>query len=82
MAGGCGLGAGGDGDDVRDAVASYLTASAPGNGRQACAYLVPALRRERARAARRKGLTGCPALLGTQIRYRVVPPTRPARRCG
>ena len=66
------MGAGGDRDDVRAVVSRYLTASAAGNGRQACAYLVPALRREMARMAHRGRLRGCPELLGTRIRYRVA----------
>ena len=66
------MSAGGDRDDVRAVVSRYLTASAAGNGRQACAYLVPALRREMARMAHRGHLRGCPELLGTRIRYRVA----------
>jgi hypothetical protein len=70
--GGCGVGSGGDRDDVRQVVSSYLSASAQGNGRRACAFLVPALRREMAREARRGGMRGCPELLGTRIRYRLA----------
>jgi hypothetical protein len=57
---------------VRGVVSRYLSASAQGNGRQACAYLVPALRREVARSAHWRHLRGCPELLGTRIRYRVA----------
>jgi hypothetical protein len=39
---------------------------------QACAYLVPALRRDMAAKARRRHLRGCPELLGTRIRYRMA----------
>jgi hypothetical protein len=72
LIGGCGVGAGGDRDDIQGVVSRYLSASAQGNGRQACAYLVPALRRQMALMAHRKHLRGCPELLGTRIRYRVA----------
>ena len=41
---GCGVGGGGNEDDVRAVVKSYIGASLDGNGRQACAFYTRELR--------------------------------------
>jgi hypothetical protein len=68
---GCGLVAGGDERDVKAALSAYVQAAAQGNGRQACAYLTPALRRRVDRLARSRHAGGCGAQLGTRLRYRL-----------
>ena len=70
LAAGCG--AGGDEEDVRGVVASYLTAAAEGNGRQACAYYTPEMRRAARAQAREQGLSSCARMLGTTVRYRLA----------
>ena len=65
---GCGVGAGGDEDDVRAVVKSYLTASLDGNGEQACAFYTDALRR-RTRAQNRRA---CVRVVGTKTRTRLA----------
>ena len=69
---GCGLGAGGDKDDVRAVVSSYLDAAASGNGRQACAFYTDEMRRAAKRQARKKDLRTCAAMLSTTVRYRLA----------
>ena len=69
---GCGLGAGGDQDDVRAVVSSYLDAAASGNGRQACAFYTDEMRRAATRRARRQDLRNCAAMLSTTVRYRLA----------
>lgn len=68
---GCGGSAGGDEDDVRIVVSTYVQASAGGNGEQACAFYTERLRKEVERKARASGLDGCAELLGTALRYRL-----------
>ncbi len=67
-----GCGAAGNEDDVRAVVSSYLAATADGNGRQACAYYTPALRRAAREQARRQHLGSCARMLGTRVRYRLA----------
>ena len=69
---GAGCGAGGDADDVRAVVSSYLSAAADGNGRQACAYYTPAMRRLARREARRQRMGTCARMLATTVRYRLA----------
>ena len=63
---GCGVGAGGDEDDVRSVVNHYVQASLKGNGRQACAYLTPALRAEVGRTR------ACARVVGGDVRTRLA----------
>ena len=72
LASGAGCGAGGDRDDVRAVVSSYLAAAADGNGRQACAYYTAGMRRQARREARRQHIGTCARLLGTAVRYRLA----------
>jgi hypothetical protein len=72
LASGAGCGAGGDRDDVRAVVSSYLAAAADGNGRQACAYYTAGMRRQARREARRQHMGTCARLLGTAVRYRLA----------
>jgi hypothetical protein len=72
LASGSGCGAGGDRDDVRAVVSSYLAAAADGNGRQACAYYTAGMRRQARREARRQHIGTCARLLGTAVRYRLA----------
>ena len=67
-----GCGARGDRDDVRAVVSSYLAAAADGNGRQACAYYTPAMRRAARKQARRQHMGSCARMLGTTVRYRLA----------
>jgi hypothetical protein len=72
LASGAGCGVGGDRDDVRAVVSSYLAAAADGNGRQACAYYTAGMRRQARREARRQHIGTCARLLGTAVRYRLA----------
>jgi hypothetical protein len=72
LASGAGCGGGGDRDDVRAVVSSYLAAAADGNGRQACAYYTAGMRRQARREARRQHMGTCARLLGTAVRYRLA----------
>ena len=69
---GCGVGAGGDEDDVRSVVSSYVQASSSGNGRQACAYYTPELRARIDASAKARGVDGCEKLLSTAVPYRLA----------
>jgi hypothetical protein len=65
---GCGVGAGGDEDDVRRAVKSYIAASLQGNGKQACAFYTKELRAE----VRRTAKHACPRVVGKATRTRLA----------
>jgi hypothetical protein len=65
---GCGVGAGGDEDDVRAVVKSYIAASLDGNGRQACAFYTDELRAQVRAASRRS----CRLVVGRDVRTRLA----------
>jgi hypothetical protein len=65
---GCGVGAGGDDDDVRQVVKNYIDASLHENGRQACAFYTPELRR----AVRTANKQACRRVVGKDVRTRLA----------
>ncbi len=69
---GAGCGGSDDEEDVRSVVSSYVEASLTGNGRQACAFYTPELRRQTKREARKHGLRHCAEVVGRAVRTRIA----------